>query len=232
MWFVPYGLRNSCSKCCWKVLCVTHALFVLLLLGEFLFQCFVHSSRAVHPLLLGEFLGPILLESLVHAVFLLLLGECLVQYHWNVLCAVCALFIPYCFLGGFCFHFILGRLCFLCTPFFCYFSLGPSAPFPSKCLLCVSLALSLLVRLCCLPIQLGHLLSTSFVGMTYRNPYWSILFLVLQLLPFAFWTSLLGASSCTCLLYLRASFGSPLAWPPFVQLLFATFILGFFSRHH
>jgi len=173
-------------------------------------KCLVHGSGTVHPLSLGEFLGPILLESLVHTVHPLLLGKCLVQYHWNVLYAVCALFIPYClenflvqcywialctihalfisycFWGNSCFHFILERLCFLCTPFFCHFSLGPSAPFPSECLLCVSLALSLLALLCRLPVQLGHLPSTSFVSMTYRNPYWSILFLVLQLLPFAF----------------------------------------------
>jgi len=173
-------------------------------------KCLVHGSGTVHPLSLGEFLGPILLESLVYTVHPLLLGECLVQYHWNVLYAVCALFIPYClenflvqcywialctiralfilyfFGGNSCSHFILERLCFLCTPFFCHFSLRPSAPFPSECLLCVSLALSSLALLCRLPVQLGHLPSTSFVSMTYRNPYWSILFLVLQLLPFAF----------------------------------------------
>src|SRR5712671_4243888 len=65
-------------------------------------------------------LGPMLLDCLVHnsQVVRLLL-----------------------FLGNFYSHFILGRLCFLCAPFFCHFSLGPSASFPSKCLLCVSLAL-------------------------------------------------------------------------------------------
>jgi len=139
----------------------------------------VHGSRAIHPLLLREFLGPILLESLVRAVRPLLLGECLVQYHWNVLCAVralfipyclenflvqcywialyaiCALFISYCFLGNSYSHFILGRLCFLYTPSFCHFSLGPSAPFPSECLLCVSLALSSLALLCHLPSSVG-----------------------------------------------------------------------------
>ena len=163
----------------------SHAVHPLLLgefLGSILLDCLVHDSHAIHPLLFGEFLGPILLESLVcnlRAVHPLLLGECLVQYHWNVLCtvctlfipyylgnflvqcywialyALCALFIPYCFLGNSCSHFILERLCFLCMPFFCHFSLGPSAPFPSHCLLCVSLALSSLVLLCHLPSSVG-----------------------------------------------------------------------------
>src|SRR5712671_5378284 len=68
---------------------------------------------------------------------------------WEVLgpmlldCLVCNLCIvrPLLFLGNSCSHFILERLCFLCVPFFCHFSLGPSTPFPSECLLCVSLAL-------------------------------------------------------------------------------------------
>src|SRR5712675_1011513 len=83
-------------------------------------ECLVRGSHAVHPLLLGEFLGSILLDCLVYD-----------------LCAV----HPLLFLGNFCSHFILVRLCILCMPFFCHFSLEPSASFPSECLLCVSLAL-------------------------------------------------------------------------------------------
>jgi len=200
-----YHSGNSLVQYCWKVLC---ALFAPYYLGSAWSNVLCVVCTLFIPYCLGNFL---------------------VQCYWI---ALCALFILYHFLENSYSHFILERLCFLCMPFFCHFLLGPSALFPSKCLLCVSLALSLLAQLCCLPIQLGHLPSTSFVGMTYRNLYWSILFLVLQLLPFAFWTSLLEASSCTSLLYLKASFRLPLAWSPFIQLLFATFILGFFSRCH
>ena len=179
IWFILYSLGNSCSKCHWKVLCTTHALFISLLLGEFLFQCYWNTLYTVHapfiPYRLGNSLvqycwkvlymlfAPYYLGSAwsnvlcaVHALFIpYCLGNFLVQCYWIALCAICALFIPYWFLGNSCSHFILERLCFLYIPFFCHFSLKPSTPFPSHCLLCVSLALSSLVLLCHLPSSVG-----------------------------------------------------------------------------
>src|SRR5712671_1967952 len=66
----------------------SHAVHLPITWGVFipmLLEYLVHGSHAVYPLSLGEFLGSILLESLVHAVRPLLLGECLVQ------CLMCGL---------------------------------------------------------------------------------------------------------------------------------------------
>src|SRR5882672_188534 len=75
MWFVSYGLGNSCSKCCWKVLCATRMLFIPLLLGEFLFQCYWNALYAVRAPFIPYHLG-----------------NSLVQYCWKVLCTLFALY--------------------------------------------------------------------------------------------------------------------------------------------
>jgi len=82
--------------------CAVHPLLLGEFLGSILLDCLVHDSHAIHPLLFGEFLGPILLESLVYnsrAIRPLLLGKCLVQCCWIALCAICTLFVLYCFWG-------------------------------------------------------------------------------------------------------------------------------------
>jgi len=48
VWFISYGLENSCFRCCWKVLCATHMLFIPLLLEESLFQCYWNALYTVH----------------------------------------------------------------------------------------------------------------------------------------------------------------------------------------
>src|SRR5712675_190197 len=122
---------------------MTRTPFVPLLLREFLFQCHWNALCVVHMPFIPYRLGNSLVQyccivlCVVCALFIpYCLGNFLVQCYWI---ALCALFILYCFLENSYFHFILERLCFLSMPFFCHFSLGPSALFPSECLLCVSL---------------------------------------------------------------------------------------------
>ena len=84
-----------------------------------LLEGLVRYSRAVHPLLLGEFLDPIC---------------------WIVLCTTCTLVRPLLFLGNSCSLFIFRETLFLlCMPSLLPL-LGPFSPLYLECLLCASSA--------------------------------------------------------------------------------------------
>src|SRR5712671_7525666 len=134
----------------------------------------------------------------------LLLGEFLLQYHWNVLCAAHTLFVPY-RLGNFCFHFILGRLVSCAHHSLATFLLGPSACFFClKRLSCTSLALPSFGATLSLPVQLGA-------------PFWSIIGLYRP------YSNLVGIFSTGCLslchFILGISSGAPLHWFPSIHTL-------------
>ena len=152
-----------------------------------LLECLVCSSCTVHPLLLGEFLDPILLESLVcnlYTVHPLSLGEFL---------------LPLLFQRDFvsCAH-----------RSFATFLLEPSAHFHLECLLCASLTLPSFGATLSLPVQSEHLLEHHWSLLSILQSSRS-LFLFGHLCHF-----ILGISSET-LLHWFLFIHTPACWRPF-----------------
>src|SRR5712671_6827779 len=146
-------------------------------------------------------LGKLVLCTILVRFVPLLLGESLLQYHWNVLCAVRVLFIPYC-LGNSCSHFILGRLVSCARRSLATFYSGLLLVFVWSIFCVLVLHFLHLARLCRCPFSWGHL-SWSTIGL--HHPY----------------SNLVGVFSAgrlsLCHFILGISSGAPLCWFPSIH---------------